>query len=335
MLIHANQVKDFRIDLNYTLQGLLVSGQIDRSFVVSDIGDSDGITENWGDTAPTYNNTKGTAALHYVSTQFNISIGTPHPAYPELTARNFSVKEIGMDDALMVVIGYLYQQIPYDPTIWTIESSTYTEFLETDQQYNSSNGSIAGLVPIQIANYVLEWGSYQTSAGGINASPQGNSYQTPSGVFTVAPVPPAYGTVNAAKLHKRWDYVKTIYDPSAAMTFDAQTLNYTNRVNSVPFLGNQTGSTAQSFNLATGTAYCYDAGVSFNLTSGQYLARCTIIWKPEGWQPWTRYTNPKLGGVPPNIWRPGMIGGSSYGANGTVQALEYLSTDLNVLLTLI
>jgi len=39
MRIHPDLVKDFNINPQYTLQGVLSSGTIDRSFVVSEIGE--------------------------------------------------------------------------------------------------------------------------------------------------------------------------------------------------------------------------------------------------------------------------------------------------------
>ena len=338
MYIVGDLVKDFNINLQYTLQGILSSGQIDRSFVVAGIGTA------MGD--PTDPELFGTAALAYLQSNasgYNLSEGSAHPVYTALTARQFSVRPIDSANAVQIVASYLLQQLPIDPTVWTIESSTYTEMLETDIQYNpawnSSNASTQTFVPISIANHVVEWGSYQKSDGSFNPSPLGTPMPIPGSTngstYTVVYAPPAFGTVHAAKLRKQWTYTKTIYSASAAMNFDAATLNYVNTVNSVPFLGNQTGSTAQNLNLPTGTVWCAAAGVQFNLASGQYIATITLVYKPEGWQPWARYYNSNLGGVPANIWRAGSLGTNNYPANGTVQANEYLATNHNTLLTLI
>ena len=334
MYIVGDLVRDFNINLQYTLQGILSYGQIDRSFVVADIGDGDGVSQ------PVDFGPAALAFLQSNASGYNLSIGQPHPVYTQLTFRNMNVRGIDSNNEVSIVASYVYNQIPYETTIWTIESSTYTEFLETDIQYNPNyNASSSGsqqFIPIQIGNYVQEWSSYQNSAGIINSSPQGQNYQTTNGtLFTVQPAPPAYGVVTAAKVRKRWDYTATIYDPAAATTFDAACISYVNYVNTSAFTGTTTGVTAQNFNFPAGTVYCFAAGISFNLTSGQYIARCSMVYKPEGWQPWARYTNPQLGGVPPNIWRAGNLGGTAYAANGTIQVIEYPSTNLNTLLTLI
>jgi hypothetical protein len=255
--------------------------------------------------------------------------------YPQLTCRQFAVRPLDSSNALQVIASYIYNQVSVDSTVWTVSSSTYTEMLDTDQQWSAAtatNGSNPTLVPISISNFIQGWSSFQTSGGAYNPPP----IIPHTGGSPELPQPPAYGVVQAAKVRKRWDYTQTIYSPTTALSFDAATLNYVNCINSTPFLGVSIGGASQNLNLPTGTVYCYSAGCDFSLASGQYIAQCTLIYKPEGWQPWARYTNVSFNNpVPPNIWRPGMLGATAYAGNGTTMALEYLSTDLNALLALL
>jgi hypothetical protein len=334
--IVADLVHDFNINVQTSLQGLITFGQINRSFVVAGIGSAEG--------DPTDPQLFGGAAIAYVQdSTYNVSNGSPHPVYPLLTVRGVAAKGLDSSNAVQVIVSYLYSQISVDSTIWTIESSTYVEFLDTDQEYasaSSTNGSFPALIPIKIDNYIMGWGTFQQSGGTAwNPPPQ---VPSTSGIgpstFQEIPQPPYYGTISAPKVRRKWDYTKTIYSASDAMAFDAACDNYVNHINSAPFLGNTVGGTAQNMNKAAGTVYCYDAGISFNLASGQYIGRCTMIWRPEGWNPWIRYINPHTGVPPSNIWRPQPQSDAPGGiapANGTKQAIEILQTDLNGILSLI
>jgi hypothetical protein len=285
----------------YTQQGLLAFGQIDRMMLVRVIGETDPQKVQ-----PEVEN--------YIKSL--IPIGTPHFNDVLCTARYYSVQPAQSDTIVPAIVSYVYNQIPVDATIWTIESNGYAEILDTDVEYDDSGNAI----PIQVSNYVL-------------------AKKTPTDFFGVSPLgipePPAFGIVPAFKPRKRWIYTKQIYSKIDAKTFDSATVNYVGCLNSTTYTGTSLGAVSQGLSCAPGTVLCLDAGVSFTPYSGTYIARAELVYKPEGWDPWVRWASSYLPN-PDNIWRGTPdIPSVSYVANGTKRVRPNLRADLNALMALI
>lgn len=305
--------KDLAIEtgrrLEYNFQRVLVYGQIDRAFFVRVIGETVAA------------NVQAEAEIYVANL---VPIGTPESSLPVCTARQYSTKPNG-DSTFVVVVSYIYNQPAWDTTVWTIESDSYAEQEETDQQYDPTDSTQTRLIPIRVNNYILDW-----------LTPQAGKPVVVATGLNEAPQPPAFGLVNCPRRRKRWTYTKQIYSRDDAIAYDNSTDQYVGRINSAIFTGVNQSGVEQNRTDPIGTILCMDAGLRYSPYAGQYIAYALMCFKPEGWQPWARWSNSVLG-VPDNIWRAGVdpITGSPYDANGTVPTTTIPTADLNVLLTLI
>jgi hypothetical protein len=320
--IVADVVRDTAINLQYTLQGIVAFGQIDRIYQVEVQNQIDPKLVMPG-------------ATLYMQTQ--VPVGTPHPVYTFCTARQYQGRSLESDTTVNICVSYIFNQIPVDTTVWTIESDNYLEMEETDSQYSLVSGQPSGpFVPIAVGNYILDW---RNPADPKPITPaQGTTISSPE-----APQTAAYVVVTSPRPRKRWTYSKQIYSQTSALTYDNATIAYVGCVNAVTYIGTTANQGfLQNLSLAPGTVLCMDAGVAFSPYQGQYIARAVMVYKPEGWEPWARFSNSTLG-VPDNLWRQGPSGPSSGGAasagfwdaNGTVRATPVPSIDLNAILALI
>ena len=203
-------------------------------------------------------------ATLFVQTQ--IPVGTPHAVYPWCTARQYQGVALESDTIVNVCVSYIFNQIPVDATVWTIESDGFLEMEQTDSQYSLVSGQPTGpLIPISINNYILDWQNPSDPKPIVPA--HGTTQSSPE-----APQPSAYGVVTSPRPRKRWTYSKQIYSQVSALTYDNESVDYIGCVNSVPFLGTTANQGfLQNLDLDPGTVLCIDAGVAFSPYQGQYI----------------------------------------------------------------
>lgn len=317
----SDLIRNCGITEKYNVAGLLTFAQYDTVYQVKVIGETDP-------------HKLPSDAYNYIKTLF--PQGFQHFNNPLARVLNYQIAGINeSDDTVDVIVSYVYNQIPIGfggDSVWTVESDSYTETEETDVQYDPTDPDQKRLIPIKVGNYILDW---------VNPSlPKPTSITVPGSGVTMTmqevPYPPAFGLVVSPRGRKRWNYTKQIFSLSAAITFDAATVGYVGRINSAIFTGVNASGISQGLTLPVGTVACMDAGVSYVPYAGQYIARASLVYKPEGWQPWARFSNSILG-VPDNLWRAGTdpVTSAPYDANGIIQTTAIPTADLNILLTLI
>jgi hypothetical protein len=268
------------------------------------------------------------AALQLMQTIY--PVGSEDANVPLAVARGYSTEEAEDDDSILGLIEFAYIQVPWDTTVWHIESDASGEAQETSVQY-AEDGSF---IPIRVANYNEYW--------------KDTTDAIPSPVVLKEA---DFGSVVVPKSLKRWSFTRQIYSEAAAVAFDTASLAYNQCLNSVTFTGLMPGSgIVQGLSCPPGTVLCRSVNVSYDPFENRNLATVVLEYRPEGHQPYCAYRSPITGNIPSNTWRstppgtdgngagitfPGTAGASSYPANGVIRTTALLSADLNALLLLL
>jgi hypothetical protein len=189
---------------------------------------------------------------------------------PEAIACTYTMTAAVSTDCTVWTVSYIFNGVGGDPTVFTIQTSNFAETVETDMEYLDDGTT---MVQITVNNYWQGW-----NKGGTKPT---NPIQK-KGV--------AYPHARVYKPRKRLLMTKTIYDPTVIGLFDSVGDQYIAHVNSAAFRGKPAG-----------TWLCLDVDLDQQPYKGSALGTLEFVYRPEGWQPFVRWTD-QFGRVPHDVW---------------------------------
>ena len=267
-------------------------------------------------------------AVGLLAVQARYPVAQPDANFPLTLARSYAIGQSISDSAIAYRVGFLYDAIPWDATVWHSEISAQAESVEVDQQFNNSSGSVTGggaLIPIKVDNYYRHLSKPEDARPPFSTDPD-------TGLTTMdKPEPFEFGPVTADRAVVTLRYTKQIYDATLAATFGKNAINYVGKLNSVVFHGTTTGPAPQNLSCPAKCVKCVAIDVSYDPLESRYLASLTLTWRDRSWQPISKYVDPITGNVPANVWLKDP--GGAFEANGAVETTAFDIADLNALLS--